>query len=98
MAKHGGKRVGAGRKKKDEVAIRDIILRGVKQNFGVDNDEAAENAIIAKLLESDSGAKWVAEKLWGKPVDNLDITSNGESVRQFDVNVIMSDARTDTDE
>jgi hypothetical protein len=98
MAKHGGKRPGAGRKKKDEVAIRDIILRGVKQNFGVDKDEDAENAIIARLLESDSGTKWVAEKLWGKPVDNLDITSNGESVRQFDINVIMHDERTDTDE
>ena len=86
----------AGRKPKaGELKEYEAILKGC--SFGELSDIVI--AMKRKALEGDvPAAKFIFERLFGKAKESIDMTSNGESVRQFDINVIMSDARTDSNE
>lgn len=73
MAK-GGKRPGAGRKKKvDEELVKTLAVKAIRKKFG------SEEKGFAHLLESgDSGlVKWVFEHGYGKPKEKVEVKHDG---------------------
>ena len=75
--KWGGKRKGAGAPTKAEVLHTNvIILNAVKELNGIDNDDDARIAFAKDLLTFERGKMFVAEHLFGKPVQVIDQNSN----------------------
>lgn len=88
MGKHGGKRTGAGRKPKaDEIKEYEAILKGCSYSELSDIVVAMKK----KALDGDvPAAKFIFERLFGKAKESHDITSNGDSLKQFDINAIIT--------
>ena len=84
---HGGKRKGAGRKPlKDEIRVRELAVSAIVEVYGSELDG------FKSLLNSGEPTlqKWVFETAYGKPQTSVDLTSNGETMTKFTVNVVNS--------
>lgn len=73
--KNGGARKGAGRKpKRDEKKLNHLFVEAVKRITGKDDDNEAKIEILTKLWNGSSrGQLFVAEHLFGKPKENVDL-------------------------
>lgn len=72
---HGGKRKGAGRKKKaDEDRIKTLSINALSDVFG--SEEEAFNHIATQAKESFPHLKLLMEYGYGKPKESMDVTHN----------------------
>jgi len=75
--KWGGKRKGAGAPTKAEVEQTNfILLKAIKEVNGIDNDFDARTAFAKELLTFERGRMFIAEHIFGKPVQLVDQNSN----------------------
>ena len=81
MAGKGGKIEGSGRKPKaDEEKTNTIFLTAIKELKDVNSDDEARIEIAKDLYNSQRGLIFIAEHLFGKPKDSLDVTTQGEKL------------------
>lgn len=81
MAGKGGKIEGSGRKSKaDEEKVNTIFINALKTLYKVETDDEAKEKLVHTLLDSQRGQIFVAEHLFGKPKDSLDLTTQGEKI------------------
>lgn len=83
----GGKRPNSGRKSiAEELGTRDLARKAIIEKWG------SLEAGLKALMDMDEPAltKFVFEHAVGKPQDNVDVTSNGETVGQVQ-EVIVKD-------
>ena len=91
MAGTGGKRKGAGRKSKaEEAKANKIFIDALKRIYNKDEDEEAKIEFVVTLAESQRGQIFIAEHLFGKPKELVDVTSNGENIGFSKINFINS--------
>lgn len=89
MAGNGGKRKGAGRKSKaEEQKVNQIFLSALKRLYKKDDDVEAKISFVTELAESQRGQIFIAEHLFGKPKELIDMTSNGEGIGFSKINFI----------
>ena len=82
----GGKRMNSGAPKKAEVVQTNLILlEAIKETKNIDNDFEARKAFAKELLTFERGKMFIAEHLFGKPVQTID---NNVSVSNFDITKI----------
>jgi hypothetical protein len=106
----GGARPGAGAKRKAEVEKTDaIFLAMVKDVKNVNTDDEAKQALAKELFTFERGQMFIAEHVFGKPKEKVDLTSGDEPIKNFNLSN-LSDAelsvilklhagqRTNTDE
>lgn len=83
--KWGGAREGAGAPKKAEVEQTNfILLKAIKEVTGIDNDFDARTAFAKELLTFERGRMFIAEHLFGKPVQVIDQNTNVK-INEFDI-------------
>lgn len=83
----GGARENAGRKPKaDEEKVNTIFLTALKRLYSKDDDDEAKIAFIQKLTKSQRGELFIAEHLFGKPKEKLDLTSGDLPIQNFNLN------------
>jgi len=77
---HGGARTGAGRKPvRDEEKQNALFVEAVKTITGEDDDDEAKKALIVKLWNSGGrGQMFVAEHVFGKAPDVVQVTKKNE--------------------
>ena len=76
-SKRGGARPGAGRKPvADEKKANVLFTRALKEIHNTDNDDDAKVEFIKDLYKSTRGQQFLAEHLFGKPKDNVDLNIN----------------------
>lgn len=81
MAGKGGARKNAGRKPKvDEKKVNTLFITALKRLYSKDNDDDAKIEFIKTLSKSQRGQIFIAEHVFGKPKDTLDVTTKGESL------------------
>lgn len=81
MAGKGGRTEGSGRKPKaDEEKVNTIFVNALKTFYSVNEDDEAKQKLVITLLESQRGQIFIAEHLFGKPKESIDITTKGEKV------------------
>lgn len=75
--KNGGSRKGAGRKPKaDEHKTTEIFKSALREIYNVDNDDDAKKEFTKSLLTFSRGQLFIAEHLFGKPKENVDLNVN----------------------
>lgn len=76
---NGGKREGAGRPKKvEEEKANELMCRALKEIYNKESDEEAKVEFIKKsLLVSTRGQLFIAEHLFGKATDKVDLGGEG---------------------
>lgn len=76
----GGARKGAGRKPvRDEEKQNELFCSAVKRITGKDDDDESKITLIVKLWEGGSrGQMFVAEHIFGKPKENIEVTNKNE--------------------
>jgi len=81
MAGKGGKRAGAGRKSKvEEEKVNTLFIIALKELYKKDKDDVAKVEFIKTLSESQRGQIFIAEHLFGKPKERVDITTDGDKL------------------
>jgi hypothetical protein len=84
MAGKGGKTEGSGRKPKaDEQKTNYIFIEAIKQVKNVETDDEARIALAVNLLEFERGIIFVSEHIFGKPKQQMDVTSMGEKLQNI---------------
>lgn len=83
MARHGGARKGAGRKRKDEEnKAKELTIKALVDQFG--SEEEAFSFAAKQIKDGDKNGfnyfKLLIEYAYGKPKESLDLTSGGESL------------------
>jgi len=75
---NGGARQGAGRKPKhEEEKLNNLFVEAVKRITGNEDDQEAKIDILVQLWETSSrGQIFIAEHLFGKPKENVDVNVN----------------------
>jgi hypothetical protein len=77
MAGKGGATPNSGRKPKvEEEHSNFIFLSGIKKIKGVDTDEEAKIELVVDLYKSDRGKIFIAEHIFGKPNQVIDLNNN----------------------
>lgn len=77
---HGGKREGAGAKRKADIEKTDLIfLKMIKEVKNVETDEEARLELAKELFTFERGQMFIAEHVFGKPKEiienrNVDMT------------------------
>jgi hypothetical protein len=72
--KHGGARKGAGRKPKaDEHKTTEIFKIALREIYDVKTDDDAKKEFTKDLLKFSRGQLFIAEHLFGKPKENVDL-------------------------
>src|SRR6187431_2592431 len=80
----GGVRPGAGRKSKaDEEKTNNIFLAMIKDVKKVDTDDDARKALAKELFTFERGCMFIAEHVFGKPKEKLDLTSGDDPIQNF---------------
>jgi len=79
---NGGARKGAGRPKKvDEEQKNFIFSEGIKKFTGKECDTEAKIELVSQLLETPRGQIWVAESVFGKPEQSMDLKIDDSQVQ-----------------
>lgn len=82
MAGNGGARKGAGRKSKaEEQKVNEIFVTALKRLYKKDEDVEAKISFVTELVASQRGQIFIAEHLFGKPKEILDVTTDGEKLQ-----------------
>lgn len=82
----GGARPGAGRKAKaDEEKTNSIFLTMIKEVKNVDTDDEAKKELAKTLLGFERGCMFIAEHLFGKPKEKIDVTSGDSPIKNFNL-------------
>jgi hypothetical protein len=87
MAQRGGVRPGAGRPTKaDEAKAKYLAIKAIIAKYG------SEEKGFAELLKTGepSLVKWVFEHGYGKPIEKVDVTSDGEKIGGVQVEVLRA--------
>ena len=70
---HGGKREGAGAKRKADIEKTDLIfLKMIKEVKSVDTDEEAKLELAKELFSFERGCMFIAEHVFGKPKETIE--------------------------
>lgn len=76
-----GNKLGKGRPSKvDEQKVNEIFVTALKRLYKKDNDVEAKISFVTELAASQRGQIFIAEHLFGKPKELIDMTSNGEGI------------------
>ncbi len=71
---HGGVRPGAGRPSKaDEEKVNSLFARALKEIYKKSDDDEAKVAFIKDFIGTDRGQLFIAQHVFGKPTDKVDI-------------------------
>lgn len=74
---HGGARKNAGRKSKaDEEKVNEIFLTALGDLYDKETDDENKVEFAKELMKSDRGKQFIAEHLFGKPKESLDLLHN----------------------
>lgn len=78
----GGAREGAGRKtKQEEEKVNNLFNRALKELYSTDDDDEAKVKFIKDtLLDSQRGQIFVAEHVFGKPKDIIDLDAKVKTI------------------
>ena len=88
----GGAREGAGRKTKaDEEKTNTIFLSMIKAVKKVDTDDDAKQELAKELFSFERGQMFIAEHIFGKPKEKIDVTSGDNPIQNFNLSK-LSDA------
>jgi len=80
--KNNGGNKNAGRKSKaEEQKVNTIFLTALKQLYKKDTDDDAKVRFVMDLADSQRGQLFIAEHLFGKPKDSLDVTTDGDKLQ-----------------
>lgn len=71
---------GGRRPKVDSDKVNTIFLTALKRIYSKDVDEDAKVEFVIELAGSQRGQIFIAEHLFGKPKESLDMTSNGNEL------------------
>lgn len=70
---HGGKREGAGAKRKADIEKTDtIFLTMIKEVKNVESDEEARIELAKELFSFERGCMFIAEHVFGKPKETIE--------------------------
>ncbi len=88
---HGGKREGAGAKRKADIEKTDLIfLKMIKEVKSVETDEQAKLELAKELFLFERGCMFIAEHVFGKPKEVIEqINIDAKSIP-----IILSDGKT----
>jgi len=84
---HGGLRANAGAPRKAEVEQSNLIfLNAIKEAKNVENDFDARKEFAKELLTFERGKMFIAEHLFGKPIQTID---NKIDINTFSINEVF---------
>ncbi len=84
---HGGARANAGAPRKAETEQSNIIfITALKEAKNVDNDLDARKEFAKELLTFERGKMFIAEHLFGKPLQTID---SNVTVKDFDLKEVI---------
>lgn len=84
---HGGVRANAGAPRKAEVEQSNLIfLNAIKEAKNVENDFDARKEFAKELLTFERGKMFIAEHLFGKPIQTID---NKIDINTFSINDVF---------
>jgi hypothetical protein len=88
---HGGRREGAGAKRKADIEKTDLIfLKMIKEVRNVDTDEQAKLELAKELFLFERGCMFIAEHVFGKPKEIIEqINIDAKSIP-----IVLPDGRT----
>lgn len=82
----GGAREGAGRKTKaDEQKTNNIFLTMIKEVRNVNTDDDARKELAKELFLFERGCMFIAEHIFGKPKESIDLTTGDEPIQNFNL-------------
>lgn len=88
MAGKGGKREGAGAKRKADVEkANEVFLSMIKSVHSVETDEEAKQELAKTLYSFERGQMFIAEHIFGKPKETIETTHN---LNNFDIKDVIS--------
>jgi len=88
MAGKGGKREGAGAKRKADIEkANEVFLSMIKIVKDVDTDEEAKLELAKTLYSFERGQMFIAEHIFGKPKETIETTHN---LNNFDIKDVIS--------
>lgn len=88
MAGKGGKREGAGAKRKADIEkANEVFLSMIKIVKDVDTDEEAKLELAKTLYSFERGKMFIAEHIFGKPKETIETTHN---LNNFDIKDVIS--------
>ena len=80
---HGGKRAGAGAKRKADIEkANEVFLSMIKSVHSVETDEEAKQELAKTLYSFERGQMFIAEHIFGKPKETIETTHN---LNNFDI-------------
>jgi hypothetical protein len=86
---HGGKRAGAGAKRKADVEkANEVFLSMIKEVHSVETDQEAKKKLAETLYGFERGQMFIAEHIFGKPKEIKDIDDVKEI---FEIKVSRAD-------
>ena len=85
---HGGKRAGAGAKRKADIEkANEVFLSMIKSVHSVETDEEAKQELAKTLYSFERGQMFIAEHIFGKPKETIETTHN---LNNFDIKDVIS--------
>jgi hypothetical protein len=94
---HGGKREGAGAKRKADIEKTDLIfLKMIREVKNVETDEDAKLELAKELFSFERGCMFIAEHVFGKPketIENINIDAGkltDEEIKKINDNLERS--------
>lgn len=77
----GGKRLGAGRKsKQDEDKANKVFLNALKTIYNTDTDEQTKEKFVIDLAQNIRGKMFIAEHLFGKPKESIEMLGENKPI------------------
>lgn len=88
----GGAREGAGRKTKaDEEKTNLIFLSMIKSVTKVETDDQAKQELAKELFTFERGKMFIAEHIFGKPKEKIDVTSGDNPIQNFNLSKLSDE-------
>lgn len=85
--KHGGKREGAGAKRKADIEkANEVFLSMIKSVHSVESDDEAKQELAKTLYGFERGQMFIAEHIFGKPKETVDQNVN---INNFELKDIL---------